>query len=160
MPEQMIGKPAPMPKMGSLKQAAGKRETEDKPTMSSSEVIKNYVQKQGGNANSVLQNIAKQAQAQVIKIVQLGNSVFILKPTSQQQAEFYILSDEPNKLASRLKSFFTTAKQLGFNRLSTLSSNPDAARVAKESGASVKQSMSQMMQKGRMVPAMRFDVDL
>jgi hypothetical protein len=160
MAEQMIGKPDPMPKMGSLKQATGQRTVTDRPTMTPSEIIQNSAQKRKINPGSLMQRIAKDVQSQRTKLLQIGDTVFLLRMQGPSSAEVSIISDETNKLPERIKAMTASAKQMGLSNLSILSTNAQSIQTAAKTGLKYKQGMSQTMRGGSMMPAYRFDIQL
>ena len=60
----------------------------------------------------------------------------------------------------RIKTLSNTLKEMGFNKMYTLSITPQSEKLAQETGLPVKRVQSQMMSGNKMVPAFRYEVPL
>lgn len=161
---------AKMPKaqMGSLKgpkQANPKLpEGEARPKMlDSAQIIIQFFTQQTGSpqkANQILSSLAGKIKKNEVKLVQIGNTVFICMPKPDKSVEVFTVTIEPDKLADRIKSSATTLKQMGFSKMYTLSITPQSDEISKKTGLPVKKTQTQMMSNGKMVPAYRYEVQL
>jgi len=103
-------------------------------------------------------NIVKKKQA---KLVQVGNTVFLVMPQPDGSAEFHTFTVEPPEtLSKRYKAAANTLKQMGFKRAVSYATSPAFTKIAKDTGLPVKISQTQQMISGKMVPAYKFEVDL
>ena len=103
-------------------------------------------------------NIVKKKQA---RLVQIGNTVLLVMPQPDGSAEFHTFTVEPPEtLAKRYKAAANTLKEMGFNKMYTLSITPQSEKLAQETGLPVKRVQSQMMSGNKMVPAFRYEVPL
>ena len=71
-------------------------------------------------ATQALHYIGAAAKAGKIKIVQLGNTVFIVTPKPDKSADILINTVEPRQLALRLKALRNTLKHIGLRKMTTL----------------------------------------
>jgi hypothetical protein len=95
------------------------------------------------------------------KLVQIGNTVFLVMPQPDGSAEFHTFTVEPvDTLIKRYRSGMNTAKQMGFKKLISYTNKPEFLKIAKDTGLPVKISQSQQMVNKQMVPAYKFEVDL
>ena len=139
MPEQMIGKPAPMPKMGSLKQASGKQEAADRQTMQPIDVIRQSAMKEGANPEKLIPQLAALIQRKAVQLLQLGDTVLLLRPQPDGVVELHTFTVEsPEKLVSRYKSAANSLKQMGFKKAVTSASSPAFVKIAQSTGLPVR----------------------
>ena len=154
--------------MGSLR---GKRELppgkqagmENQKWMNSAQIITKFFTdalKDPQKANQMLSLIASKVQKKEVKLVQLGNTVFVIYPRPDKSAEFHSVTVEPQNLGMRIKTLSNTLKEMGFNKMYTLSITPQSEKLAQETGLPVKRVQSQMMSGNKMVPAFRYEVPL
>jgi hypothetical protein len=139
MPEQMIGKPSPMPKMGSIKQAAGKAPAGDRPTMGPVEIIQRSAAKEGANAQQLIAQLGALIQRKVVQLLQLGDTVFLLRPQPNGVVEFHTFTvEDPQKLIARYKAGVNSLKQMGFKKATTYAQSPAFVRIAKSTGLPIR----------------------
>lgn len=157
MVEQLIGKPAPMPKMGSLKQAAGKRETADRPTMGPVDIIQRSAAKEGANPQQLIAQLGALIQRKAVQLLQLGNTVFLLRPQQGGVVELHTFTIEsPEKLIQRYKASANSLKQMGFKKVITSAQSPAFVKIAKSTGLPVKVTQVQ----GPQGVTYQFELDL
>jgi hypothetical protein len=114
-----------------------------------------------GKGKEILVGVSKMIQSGKAQMVQIGNTVFLLRPKSPGAVEFHTLTVEPpQKLVDRYKSFNNTLKQMGYKKAYSYSTSPAFVRIAKQTGLPVQITQSQMMQGNQMVPAYQFEVTL
>lgn len=95
------------------------------------------------------------------KLVQIGNTVFLVMPQPDGSAEFHTFTVEPvETLIKRYRAGMNTAKEMGFNKLTSYTNKPEFVKIAKDTGLPVKVSQSQQMINKQMVPAYKFEVNL
>jgi hypothetical protein len=163
-----IGKTKDAQVMGALKGKAevppGKQGGMDgQKWMNSAQIITKFFTQSLGTeekARQMLNFIGAKVQRKEVKLVQLGNTVFVIYPRPDKSAEFYNISVEPKNLAKRIEALSNTLKQMGFIKMYTLSITPESAKIAEATGLPFKRVQSQMMSGKQMVPAFRYEVAL
>lgn len=157
MPQQLIGKPSPMPKMPSLKQAGKASEKADRPTMGPVEIIKRSAAAEGGNADQIVAQLGALIKSKAVQLLQLGNSVFLLRPQPNGVVELHTFTIEsPQKLPQRYKAAANSLKQMGFKKAISYAQSPAFVRIAQSSGLPVKVSQAP----GPQGTTYRFELDL
>jgi len=150
MPQQLIGKPSPMPKMPS-------REKADRPTMGPVEIIKRSAAAEGGNADQIVAQLGALIKSKAVQLLQLGNSVFLLRPQPNGVVELHTFTIEsPQKLPQRYKAAANSLKQMGFKKAISYAQSPAFVRIAQSSGLPVKVSQAP----GPQGTTYRFELDL
>ena len=95
------------------------------------------------------------------KLIQIGNTVFLVMPQPDGSAEFHTFTVEPvETLIKRYRAGMNTTKQMGLKKLISYTNKPEFVKIAKDTGLPVKISQSQQMINNQMVPAYKFEVDL
>jgi hypothetical protein len=163
-----IGKTKDAQVMGALKSKAevppGKQGGMDgQKWMNSAQIITKFFTQSLGSeekAKQMINVIASKVQKKEVKLVQLGNTVFVVYPRPDKSAEFYTISVEPKNLPKRIETLFNTLKQMGFIKMYTLSITPESNKIAEETNLPFKRIQSQMMSGKQMVPAYRYEVAL
>mgnify|MGYP003338246804 FL=1 len=157
MVEQLIGKPAPMPKMGSLKQASGKKPTGDRPTMGPVEIIQQSAAKEGANPQQLIAQLGALIQRKAVQLLQLGDTVLLLRPQPNGVVELHTFTIEsPEKLIARYKAAANSLKQMGFKKAVTSASSPAFVRIAQSTGLPVRVTQAP----GPQGTNYRFELDL
>lgn len=115
-------------------------------------------------ATQALHIIGAAAKAGKIKIIQLGNTVFVVTPKPDKSADILINTVEPRMLPVRLKGLTNTLKQLGFRKMTTLvkpSEDQQAEVLLKDAGIKHKKVVTQVsLQKGQTEKAFRYEVEV
>lgn len=138
MPQQLIGKPAPMPKMPSLKQASGGSKA-DRPTMGPVEIIQQSAAKEGSNPQQLVAQLGELIKRKAVQLLQLGNTVFLLRPQPNGVVELHTFTIEsPEKLVQRYKASANSLKQMGFKKVVSYASSPAFVRIARSTGLPIK----------------------
>ena len=157
MVEQLIGKPAPMPKMGSLKQASGKKTTGDRPTMGPVEIIQQSAAKEGANPQQLIAQLGALIQRKAVQLLQLGDTVLLLRPQPNGVVELHTFTIEsPEKLIARYKAAANSLKQMGFKKAVTSASSPAFVRIAQSTGLPIRVTQAP----GPQGTNYRFELDL
>ena len=162
MVEPMIGKPekVQMGKMKAPKQVAPKAEA--KP-MTSAEIIEQSARKEapGTDISKFMQTLGYMVQRKMVQLLQIGNTVFMLKPQPNGSVEFHTFTTEPiEELVKRYQAGINSLKQMGFKKAYSYATSPAFVKIAEQTGLPVRTTQSQTMQGNQMVPAYRFEVDL
>jgi hypothetical protein len=115
-------------------------------------------------ATQALQYIAAAARAKKVKLVQLGNTVFVVTPKPDKSADILINTVEPRQLYVRIKALSVTLKHLGFRKMTTLV-KPDEQSKAEilldEAGIKYKKVPTEVsLQKGQKEKAFRYEVEV
>jgi hypothetical protein len=97
------------------------------------------------------------------RLVQLGNTVFVIKPKPDKSAEFYINSVEPGMVPARIGMLAKTLKHLGFRKMVTMvpvKEEKNADFVAKASKIQFKKVNTTLTQGKEQVPAVRYEASI
>jgi hypothetical protein len=131
--------------------------------VSSTQIIQQSVAKEqpGADVNRIMQTIAYMMQRKMIQLLQIGNTVFLLKPLEAGTVEFHTFTTEPiEDLVKRYQAGINTIKQMGFKKAVSYAQSPAFVKIAQQTGLPVQVSQSQMMMGDKMVPAYKFEVNL
>lgn len=127
--------------------------------VSSTEIIKQSVAQEDPSANidQVLGVIAMMMQKKEIQLLQVGNTVFMLKPLDDETVEFHTFTIEPiNDLILRYRAGINTLKQMGFKKAVSYAQSPAFVKIAQQTGLPV-QVKKENTDKGM---TYKFEVDL
>ena len=154
-----------MEDMGSLRgprKSAPKAETSNK--LNALEIIKRSAEaemKGQGNPEGIVLGISTLIKAGKIKLLQLGNTVFMIMPKQAGTAEFHTFTvEKPETLVKRFKAGAKALKQMGFKTAVTYSESLAFVRMAQQSGLPVKISKGQHTIQGQIKPTYQFILDL
>ena len=115
----------------------------------------------GVNMDTFMRKLASALKDPKNKMVQIGNSAFLVTLIGDGVAEFHTFSaEQPQKL---LKNYLGLAKVLnnqGIKKATTYSDRPEFVDLAKKSGLPVKVGQSQKMMGNAMKPVYTFELDL
>jgi len=139
-----------------------KQKTQQK-QISSSQIIQQSAQKEapGTDMNRFMQTLAYMMQRKMVQLLQIGNTVFLLKPLQDGTVEFHTFTIESvDDLVLRYKAGINTLKQMGFKKAVSYAQSPAFVKIAQQTGLPVRVSQSQTMMGDKMVPAYKFEVDL
>ena len=165
MPDPMIGKPekVQMGKLREPKQAAGK-------VLNSAEIITKIITDETGDkkaAQQCLSNVTRLVQAKKAQLVQLGQTVFLLntidnqgKPLPPGTVTMFPFTVEPEQAPERLKVLPNTLKQMGFNRLLSMTDDKNDVEMAKSMGPNVKINQQMVFDGQQMSPMYMIEMDL
>ena len=95
------------------------------------------------------------------KMVQIGNSAFLVSMIGDGVVEFHTFSaEQPQKLLKNYLGLAKTLKNMGVKKATTYSDRPEFVDLAKKSGLPVRVSQSQKMMGNAMQPVYTFELDL
>jgi len=163
MADPMIGK-AEKVQMGKIK--APKQEAAAQPQakpMTSAEIIEQSARKEapGTDMTRFMQTLGYMVQRKTVQLLQIGNTVFMLKPQQDGSVEFHTFTTEPiETLVKRYQAGINSLKQMGYKKAYSYATSPAFVKIAEQSGLPVRVTQSQTMQGNQMVPAYRFEVDI
>ena len=158
MPDPMIGKPEKV-QMGKLRQP---KQGEMK-LLTSAEIIQRSAEKEapGTDMTRFMQGLGYMVQKNMVQLLQIGNTVFMLKPQGDGSVEFHTFTIEsPSDLVERYKAGINSLKEMGFKKAFSYATSPAFVKIAEQTGLPVRVTQSQTMQGNQMVPAYRFEVDI
>ena len=146
-----------MGKMKAPKQAA------DAKPMNSFEIISQSVKKEDPSVNidKFMQQLAAGVQKGVVRLLQIGNTVFMLQPKPDGSVEFHTSTVEPvSELIKRYQAGINSLKQMGFKKAYSYSTSPAFVKIAEQTGLPVRVTQSQQVIGNEARPAYRFELDL
>lgn len=117
----------------------------------------------GQDMNRFMQTLAYMVQRKMVQLLQIGNTVFMLKPVQNEPGtvEFHTFTIEsPEDLVKRYQAGLNSLKQMGFKKAVSYATSPAFVKIAEQTGLPVRTSQSQTMIGGKMVPAYKFEVDV
>jgi hypothetical protein len=127
------------------------------------QIINRFMKEQGANPKQIEDFIIKTAVAakqDKAKIIQLGNTVFIITPKPDHSAEFVTTTVEPDMLPMRVAMLANTLRHMKFRKMSTIVMSDYAAKVADDSGLNFKKVQTQVKQGDKTSPAVRYEMAL
>ena len=148
--------------MGALRQKKTGKQAENA-KLNSAQIIEASIKKEAPNMDpkKVMAGLGAMAKKGMVKFVQIGNTVFSLRDVSPGIAEWHTFTVEPvPTLIKRYQAAMNTAKEMGYKKLMSYSTNPAFNKIAQETGLPVKISQSQQMVNGKMVPAYKYEIDV
>jgi hypothetical protein len=149
---------------GLTPKAAAKPKQKSQPSqISSTQIIQQSLKKEAPETdpNRFMSTLAAMMQRKVIQLVQIGNTVFLLKPMPNGVVEFHTFTIEPpENLVKRYQAGINTVKQMGYKKAISYAQSPAFVKIAQQTGLPVHVSQSQTMMGNKMVPAYKFEVDL
>ena len=138
-------------------------ESEGKP-MNALEVVQAAMSKElppGMTMDTMLRKLASALKDPKNKLIQIGNSAFLVTMIGDGVAEFHTFSaEQPQRLLKNYLGLAKTLKNLGVKKATTYSDRPEFVDLAKKSGLPVKVGQSQKMMAGQMKPVYTFELDL
>ena len=155
-----IGKTKDAQVMGALK---GKTEAPKKAKLNSAQIIEASAKKElpGQDIQKFMSTLTAMIQRKMVSLLQIGNTVFMLKPAGNGVVEFHTFTVEPMEtLAERYKAGSNSLKEMGYKKAISYSTSPAFNKIAQQTGLPVKISQSQQMIGGKMVPAFKYEMDL
>lgn len=127
--------------------------------VSSTEIIKQSLAQEDPSLdiNHAVQTIAYMMQEKMIQLLQIGNTVFMLKPLDDQTVEFHTFTIEPiSDLILRYRAGINTLKEMGFKKAVSYAQSPAFVKIAQQTGLPVRVSQEKT-DKGM---TYKFEVDL
>jgi hypothetical protein len=106
-----------------------------------------------------MQKLAGLVKTKQAKLIQIGNTVFLVKPVAPGIAEFHTFTVEPpESLVKRFQAGAKTLKQMGFKKAVSYAESPAFAKLAQSTGLPVKTTQALNPQTKK--PVYRFELDL
>jgi hypothetical protein len=116
---------------------------------------------QGTNMDTFMRKLATALRDPNNKMVQIGNSAFLVTLVGDGVVEFHTFSaEQPQKLLKNYLGLAKTLKNQGIKKATTYSDRPEFVDLAKKSGLPVKVGQSQKLMAGQMKPVYTFELDL
>ena len=101
--------------------------------------------------------LAHMMQQKKLQLIQIGNTVFMLKPESKDVVEFHTFTIEPiDQLVLRYRAGINTVKSMGFKKAVSYSESPAFVKIAQQTGLPVHIKKED----GKKGPVYKFEVDL
>lgn len=153
-----------MPDVGVLDTIKKTRGEDESKTMNALQVVQTSMANQlppGVTMDTFLRKLASALQDPNNKLVQIGNSAFMLTLIGDGVVQFHTFSAEQTQ--KLLKNYLGLAKLLknqGIKKATTYSDRPEFVDLAKKSGLPVKVGQSQKMMGNEMKPVYTFELDL
>lgn len=147
-------------KMPKAEKAGGKMDLK-----TSAEIIEASAKKEapGQDMTRFMQTLGYMVQTKMVQLLQIGNTVFMLKPMPQEPGtvEFHTFTIEsPQELVNRYKAGINSLKQMGFKKAVSYATSPAFVKIAEQTGLPVRVSQSQQVVGDKATPAYRFEVDI
>lgn len=163
--QPLISGKAPKANMGSLKSPTPPKQGGEKlKAVMPEEILRQSLQKEmppGTDINKVIFGIKYMVKSNKVKLLQLGNTVFLITPKPNGIAELHTSSIEsPQNIVKRWKVLPNSLKQMGFKKAESFSTDPNTIKLVQMTGLPVKINQGQRMMGGKMVPAYTFEMDL
>ena len=115
----------------------------------------------GVNMDTFMRKLASALKDPKNKMVQIGNSAFLVTLIGDGVAEFHTFSaEQPQKLLKNYLGLAKALKNQGIKKATTYSDRPEFVDLAKKSGLPVKVGQSQKMMGNAMKPVYTFELDL
>lgn len=127
------------------------------------EIIRASAQKEqpGTDPEMLVRQIGTLVQRKAIQLLQIGNTVFMVRTVSPGTAEFHTFTIEPPEmLVDRYKAGKNSLKQMGYRKAISYAQSPAFSKIAQQTGLPVKVTQTQRMMGGKPVPMYQFEVDL
>jgi len=157
--------PAPkMPDVGVLDTIKKTRGEDESKTMNALQVVQTSMANQlppGVTMDTFLRKLATALQDPNNKLIQIGNSAFMVTLIGDGVVQFHTFSaEQPQKLLKNYLGLAKLLKNQGIKKATTYSDRPEFVDLAKKSGLPVKVGQSQKMMGKEMKPVYTFELDL
>lgn len=162
--------PINKPKSGAVRQEAtglaprGRPARGDLPTKMTQDILWESAQGEvppGMTKDRYLSGFAQFLKSGPNKLIQIGNTVFMLEGKGPGVAELSVFSIEPpNVLPQRIKAGANTARQMGYRRIVAFIDSPALLNMLPQLQMKMQVSQGAKQIGGEMVPMTRVDVDL
>jgi len=153
-----------MPDVGVLDTIKKSRGEDEGKTMNALQVVQTSMANQlppGVTMDTFLRKLATALQDPNNKLVQIGNSAFMLTLVGDGVVQFHTFSaEQPQKLLKNYLGLAKLLKNQGIKKATTYSDRPEFVDLAKKSGLPVKIGQSQKMMGKEMKPVYTFELDL
>jgi len=116
---------------------------------------------QGTDMDTFMRKLATALKDPKNKMVQIGNSAFLVTMIGDGVVEFHTFSaEQPQRLLKNYLGLAKVLKNQGVKKATTYSDRPEFVDLAKKSGLPVKVGQSQKLMAGQMKPVYTFELDL
>jgi len=153
-----------MPDVGVLDTIKKTRGEDESKTMNALQVVQTSMANQlppGVTMDTFLRKLASALQDPNNKLVQIGNSAFMLTLVGDGVVQFHTFSaEQPQNLLKNYLGLAKLLKKQGIKKATTYSDRPEFVDLAKKSGLPVKVGQSQKMMGNEMKPVYTFELDL
>jgi hypothetical protein len=153
-----------MPDVGVLDTIKKTRGEDESKTMNALQVVQTSMANQlppGVTMDTFLRKLASALQDPNNKLVQIGNSAFMVTLIGDGVVQFHTFSaEQPQKLLKNYLGLAKLLKNQGIKKATTYSDRPEFVDLAKKSGLPVKIGQSQKMMGKEMKPVYTFELDL
>jgi len=153
-----------MPDVGVLDTIKKTRGEDESKTMNALQVVQTSMANQlppGVTMDTFLRKLATALQDPNNKLVQIGNSAFMVTLIGDGVVQFHTFSaEQPQKLLKNYLGLAKLLKKQGIKKATTYSDRPEFVDLAKKSGLPVKVGQSQKMMGNEMKPVYTFELDL
>jgi len=153
-----------MPDVGVLDTIKKTRGEDESKTMNALQVVQTSMANQlppGVTMDTFLRKLASALQDPNNKLVQIGNSAFMVTLIGDGVVQFHTFSaEQPQKLLKNYLGLAKLLKNQGIKKATTYSDRPEFVDLAKKSGLPVKIGQSQKMMGSEMKPVYTFEWDL
>jgi len=153
-----------MPDVGVLDTIKKTRGEDESKTMNALQVVQTSMANQlppGVTMDTFLRKLASALQDPNNKLVQIGNSAFMVTLIGDGVVQFHTFSaEQPQKLLKNYLGLAKLLKKQGIKKATTYSDRPEFVDLAKKSGLPVKIGQSQKMMGNEMKPVYTFELDL
>jgi len=153
-----------MPDVGVLDTIKKTRGEDESKTMNALQVVQTSMANQlppGVTMDTFLRKLATALQDPNNKLIQIGNSAFMVTLIGDGVVQFHTFSaEQPQKLLKNYLGLAKLLKNQGIKKATTYSDRPEFVDLAKKSGLPVKVGQSQKMMGKEMKPVYTFELDL
>ena len=153
-----------MPDIGVLDTIKKTRGEDEGKTMGVLEIVQASMGNQlppGVTMDTFMRKLASALKNPNNKMVQIGNSAFLVTLIGDGIVEFHTFSaEQPQKLLKNYLGLAKVLKNQGVKKATTYSDRPEFVDLAKKSGLPVKVAQSQKMMGNEMKPVYTFELDL
>ena len=148
--------------MGSLRAPRGERPKGQK-QMQTVDIIRQSAAQEvpGSDPEQIVNALGAMVQKGMVKLVQIGNTVFSILPKGGNTAEFHTFTvEDPQTLVKRYHAGANTLRQMGFKKAVTYAESPAFVKMARQTGLPVKVSQGMQTIGGQQKPVYQFMLDL
>lgn len=132
--------------------------------MNSLEIVKKAIYEQMGpkvDMDTFLKKLAGWTQKQNNKLLQIGNTVFLLTLVNPQTCQVsYLNADTEPNLVENVKGMVKALKNEGLKKMTAYAGDPKYVQVVQKTGLPFKIQQGQGMSATGAVPAYTFELDL
>jgi len=153
-----------MPDIGVIDTIKKTRGEDEGKSMNALQVVQTSMANQlppGITMDTFLRKLATALKDPKNKMVQIGNSAFLVTMIGDGVVEFHTFSaEQPQRLLKNYLGLAKVLKNQGVKKATTYSDRPEFVDLAKKSGLPVKVGQSQKLMAGQMKPVYTFELDL